>query len=164
MNDAPKPLAERLESEQERMRSTAFMEAMTAACAMIAYADGDVSDEEREQFLASARSHPALAVFSTDDIMAEFALHERTFLRDRQSALMLAEDKIRPVAAYPGVAGRLLDECRKMIVADERVYPAEIGALHKIRTLLGIVDLRHMMASSRDERDPVTLDLRNLPD
>ena len=151
------------EIEDQRMRSTAFMEAMTAACAMIAYADGDVSDEEREQFLQSARSHPTLSVFSIEEIVAEFTLHERTFLRDRESALTLAEDKIRPVAAFPGVAGRLLDECRKMIVADERVYLAEIGALQKIRTLLGIVDLRHLMPSSRDDGDSVALDLRDLP-
>ncbi len=125
-------------SDEEYVKSAEFLEAMAAACAMIAWSDGKISPEERRQFFVSARTHSLLSIFSAAEVLGEFAMHEKCFERDRNAALMLVEDKLKPVVGHPEIAKSLLNECRKMILADGFAYPSEFGALHKIKEILGL--------------------------
>lgn len=119
-------------------RATLYLEALAAAAALIASADGAVHSRERQQYFSAARSSRLLAAFSAEEIQSEFTLFLRTLERDVDAALQLAEDRISPLKVHPDLATALLEECRRMIVADDRAFPTEIGALHRIRAYLGL--------------------------
>jgi tellurite resistance protein len=114
------------------------MEALVAACAIMAHADGEVASAERRRLHMIARSEPRLAAFSYDELAEEFAMHEANFRLDPELARAMAMEKIEPVRARPRDAQAIVDAGRQIIPADGVIHPAELRALVKIRRALGI--------------------------
>ena len=56
-----------------------LMEAMVAACAAIAFADGSLDIRERRRIFTLLQTHPSFAGFSHADVSGEFARHEMAF-------------------------------------------------------------------------------------
>jgi tellurite resistance protein len=115
-----------------------FIEALVAACAIIAHADGEVAASERRSFVAITRSEPSLRALSADRLLQEFEAHERNFRRDPELAREIAVGKLKPIRKRRRAAHAIVEACRLVIPADGVAHPAEFRALAKIKRLLGI--------------------------
>ena len=66
-------------AEMDFYRSSQFMEALVAAYALVAHADGEVAPAERRRLMSLVRSEPLLASFSRMDIAEELGVHEANY-------------------------------------------------------------------------------------
>jgi tellurite resistance protein TerB len=128
-------------------RRTEFMKAVTAACAMLAHADGKVAPAERRKFQWVTRAHGELARFSREELSNEFQVYELAFAVDLEFARDLVAENIKRLAPGDGDALFLVDACRAMILADGIAEATEFEALQSIKTLLG-VDLAAVRGSA----------------
>ena len=115
-----------------------FMEAVVAAYAIIAHADGEIALAERRRLMTIARNEPRLAPFSHEDVAQEFAMHEANYRLDNEVANVMALEKITPMRARRRSARAFVHACREAIVADGIIHPAEMRALAKIKQALGL--------------------------
>jgi tellurite resistance protein TerB len=123
---------DRLEREAATAGREDLMEAMIAACAIIAYADGALADVERRRVMQLMRALPEFRGFSRDAVAEEFASHERAFAYDpvaaRQKALVALET-LRPHVQQTRI---LLSACMQVLEADGIHHPLEYAALNMI--------------------------------
>lgn len=124
--------------EQLVFQSSSFMEAVVAAYALVAHADGDVSPSERRRLMLIARTEPLLAHFSREDIAEEFAIHEANFELDVEVATEIAYEKVNLITGRPQEAKAVIDACRLAIVADGTLHPSEFSMLNRIKSRLGL--------------------------
>ena len=61
-----------LAAEASKFRNREFMQAIVAACALIAAADGDISSDEKQKMMGYIRSADELKHFDTDEVIAFF--------------------------------------------------------------------------------------------
>lgn len=113
------------------------MEAMVAACAIVAHADGTVSAEERRRVVQLMQALPDFAGFSREAVAAEFLRHEIAFAQDPSGARTDALEAIRSMRPNPTRIRMLLAACQHVLEADGVHHPAEYEALHDIGKTLG---------------------------
>ena len=118
-----------------------LLDALVAAYALMAHADGEVASAERRRLFSIIRDTPALQVFSRDDVAQAAAEHEANYRLDPELAQQLAWEKIDPIAGQRRVARVLVAVCRELIPADGVAHPAEYRTLADIKSRLGIDDL-----------------------
>lgn len=126
-------------AEMDVYRSAAFMEALVAAYAIVAHADGEVAPKERRRLMSMARNEPLLAHFSHADIAGEFALHEANYELDNELAGVLAAEKLEAMRGHPREARTIIAAARAAILADDVLHPSEMRALHEIKQALGLL-------------------------
>lgn len=112
------------------------MEAMVAAYALMAHADGEVADAERHRFFSVLRQNPAMAVFSRQEIAGEVAEHEANFRFDPEVAQVIARERVAGIAEDRQAASLVISACRELIPADGVAHPAEYRQLADIKALL----------------------------
>jgi tellurite resistance protein len=117
-------------------KRTEFLEAATAACVMMAQADGNVVPAERRKLLRLMRTHNDLACFSPEEVSRELLVHELSFALDSELAYRMAIASIEPIAPHRSEALFLIDACRAMILADGIAETTEFEQLHRIRAIL----------------------------
>ena len=117
-----------------------LMEAMVAAYALMAHADGEVAPAERRRIFAILREDLAMSVFSRDDIAGEIATHEANFRLDPEVAQLIAREKLGQVLGQPRAVRLVVRACRQLIPADGVAHPSEYRTLAEIKTLLGVPD------------------------
>ena len=115
-----------------------FLEAMIAACAIVAHADGRVLPAERRKLHSAIRTHSDLARYSREEVYEGFLVHERNFILYPEAAYDRAVASIKPMAARRADALFLIDACRAMILADGIAEPEEFQAIRKIKKALGL--------------------------
>lgn len=122
--------------DEPTLRQNELLDAMVAACAIIAYADGNADEQERRRLLGLMRRIPLLEGFSRDDLADEFSVHEQAFdmdpVRARQAALRTIAS-LQPNAAEMRA---LLKSCEEVIRADGVAHPLEHEALRTIMRAL----------------------------
>ncbi|MCW6506510.1 TerB family tellurite resistance protein [Lichenifustis flavocetrariae] len=118
-----------------------LLDALVAAYALMAHADGELASAERRRLFAIIRDTPALEVFSRDDVAHAAAEHEANFRLDPEVAQQLAWEKIDPIVGQRRAAHVLIAACRELIPADGVAHPAEYRALADIKSRLGVDDL-----------------------
>jgi tellurite resistance protein len=126
--------------EMDVFRSSQFMEAMVAAYAIVAHADGEVAPAERRRLMSLARHEPLLAAFSRSEIAEELAIHEANFELDNEVAGEMAVEKLEPMRDHPREARAIVEAAKSAIPADGIAHPAEFRALAKIRLILRMQD------------------------
>ena len=126
--------------EMDVFRSSQFMEAMVAAYAIVAHADGEVAPAERRRLMSLARHEPLLAAFSRSEIAEELAIHEANFELDNEVAGEMAVEKLEPMREHPREARAIVDAAKSAIPADGIAHPAEFRALAKVRLILRMQD------------------------
>lgn len=126
--------------EAARSQRAALMEAIVAACALMAHADGEVAGAERRRVLAILRENPAMSVFSHDELAEEMAAHEASFRYDPELAQQLAREKLQPLAGNRRAGHRIASACRALIPADGVAHPAEYRMLADIKSLIAFDD------------------------
>jgi tellurite resistance protein len=114
----------------------ALMEAMIAACALIAHADGSVDYSERKRVFRLMRTIPSFSVFSTAEVAAEFERHEKLFEYDPFLGRDRALDAIEALAPRASDVKLLLNACQQVLDADGVPHPKEYEALKEVRNAL----------------------------
>jgi tellurite resistance protein TerB len=66
-------------TEVTKYRSKDFLEAIVASCAMVAYADGHVTSEEKQKMIGFMRTSEQLSVFNQNDIIKLFQKYSEKF-------------------------------------------------------------------------------------
>ncbi len=113
-----------------------LMEAMIAACAIIAHADGSVDITERRRVLQLMRALPAFAGFSSESVAEEFARHERAYEYEPFLAREKALDTIKALKPLVTEVQMLLSACQHVLEADGIYHQQEYQALHDISKAL----------------------------
>ena len=125
-----------LAEEAALVRTTDLMEAMIAAYALMAHADGEVAPAERRRMFSILRENPAMSVFSRADIADEIAEHEANFRFDPEVAQQIAREKLAAVMGQGRSIRLVVAACRDLIAADGVAHPSEYRMLAEIKTLL----------------------------
>ena len=118
--------------DEPTLRQQDMMDALVAACAIVAYADGKADDSERNKLLGLMRRVPLLEGFSRDDLADEFMRHERAFASDPTHARERAHETIATFRANANEARALLRSCEEIARADGVVHPLEHAAMRSI--------------------------------
>ena len=93
-------------------------DALVAACALVAYADGWITPDERQEVLNRLRRLDAIAVFGIEDALAAFESLTEHMERDLDDGVDAAEAAVRRLRGRPGPA-RLLVEAACAIAASD---------------------------------------------
>jgi len=114
------------------------MDAVVAACAMVAQADGWVTPDERTRMLDRMRNSPTIAFFGTDDVLALFeALHQR-FERDLDDGAAAAEVAVARLRGQPGASRLLIETACSIAEADGGFDAEERAVILRLCKLLGV--------------------------
>ena len=120
--------------------SADMMEALVAAYALMAHADGEVAAAERRRIFAILRENPSMAIFSHENLADEIAAHEANFRYDPEVAQQIARARLAPIAGNRRASARVVAACRELIPADGIAHPSEYRTLNEIKTMLGFDD------------------------
>lgn len=127
-----------LRSEAVRAGVEDYFQALVAAVAVIAHADGRLDLAERRKLVEAFFSSPAMVGFSVAELAEELADHARAYVYEPHlaEAQALASLRISVLSAVDRQSIR--DACHQVITADWLVHPVELGALHRVELALGI--------------------------
>ncbi len=129
---------ERMKKEAATAGKEDLMEAMIAACALIAHADGHVDPVERRRVMQLMRALPAFAAFSPEVVSDEFARHESAFEYEPMLAREKALIAIETLTPHVSEVRMLLSACQHVLEADGIYHPSEYQALRDISKALGV--------------------------
>ena len=85
---------EDLSGEVYRARNEHLMEGIVAGCALVAYADGWVTDEERDRMLGLIRGFEPITAFGLHDVETTFEALTRRFAADQEDGERLHLDSV----------------------------------------------------------------------
>jgi tellurite resistance protein TerB len=94
------------------------MDALVAACALVAQADGWVTADERKCMVARMRRSPAVAVFGVEEVLLGFETLNARFDRDLDDGVEAAETAVRRLAGRAGPSRLLLETACAVAEAD----------------------------------------------
>jgi tellurite resistance protein TerB len=123
-------------NEGAAVEKEALMEAMVAACAAIAFADGKLDIRERRQIFTLMQTNPIFAGFSHADGAGEFARQAQAFEDDFAGAKQEALFTIKALGATRAEARVILDACQQVLEADGVKDREEVDTLAEIYTAL----------------------------
>jgi len=114
------------------------MDAVVAACALVAQADGWVTVEERQAMVRRMRTSPLVTVFDLDEIQSAFTVLNQRFDHDLENGEAHAEAAIAAMDNQPKFARLLVETACSITDADGGFDPAEWQAIVRICDLLGL--------------------------
>jgi len=114
------------------------MDAVVAACAMVAQADGWVTPDERTRMLDRMRNSPTVAFFGTDDVLLMFEALNLRFERDLDDGEATAEVAVARLRGQPGPSRRLIDTACSVAEADGGFDAEERAVILRLCKLLGV--------------------------
>lgn len=114
------------------------MDAVVAACAMVAQADGWVTADERARMLDRMRNSPTIAFFGTDDVLALFEALNQRFERDLDDGEATAEIAVARLRGQPGPSRLLIETACSVAEADGGFDAEERGVVLRLCELLGV--------------------------
>ncbi len=129
---------DRFRNELERHRRRPFLEAVSAACALVATADGEVSFSERARLDAVIESLSELRLFDPHEVVNAFDAHVERLTNGGAAG---RSDLLGAVAAgtkVDGAADLLLRISVAMSLADGRDSPEERVTIGEICDALGL--------------------------
>lgn len=116
----------------------AHFEALIAACALVAHADGWVTEEERISVSSRVRGLNATAVFGVERCLAAFDAAINRFDLDPDAATERAEAAILKLASQPGPASLVVEAACRVAASDGGFDGAERSAILDICQLLNL--------------------------
>ncbi|MFD3262678.1 tellurite resistance TerB family protein [Phenylobacterium ferrooxidans] len=94
------------------------MDALIAACALVAQADGWVTPDERQRTVERMRRSPAVAVFGVQEVLLGFESLNERFDRDLEDGVAAAEAAVRRLAGRQGPSRLLVETACAVAEAD----------------------------------------------
>ena len=126
-----------------------LMEGIVAGCALVAYADGWVTNEERDRMVSLIRGFEPIATFGIDDVITTFESMTSQFVSDPkrgETTALKAVARVRGAANYPTL---LVKTCCAIAAADGGFDAEERNGVIRICKVLGL--------------DPATFELADAP-
>ncbi|MFT4913330.1 MAG: tellurite resistance protein TerB [Brevundimonas sp.] len=114
------------------------MDAVVAACAMVAQADGWVTPDERERMLDRMRNSPTIAFFGADDALLMFEALNLRFERDLDDGEAMAEVAIARLRGQPGPSRLLIETACSVAQADGGFDAEEREVIMRLCKILGL--------------------------
>ena len=136
--DPPRMTSGRISGAAQQHRGILMVEALVAACAVIARADGKSSPIERWRLSTVLADDPLLASLPADIADEASEMHRRAFLSDPVAARAAALQQVARVASEPHKARMVFDACVLVTRADQRTHPAELQALRDVKAALKV--------------------------
>ena len=115
---------------------TVQLEALISACALVAYADGWVTFEERKSASERLRKIDATAVFGVERCLLAFDALVCQFDQDPVAATERAEASVLRLAGRPELASLVVEAACRVAIADGGLDRAERDAILDICQLL----------------------------
>lgn len=128
------------------------LDALVAACALVAHADGWVTLEERGRMLERLRGLSVLAVFGVDDTLEAFEAFEQRFEADPEGARVEAELLVRRLRGRDDAARRLVNSACAVAVADGGLDAEERDVLLRICALVGLDPIQFDLITAAGRR------------
>ncbi|MFW9081749.1 tellurite resistance TerB family protein [Pseudomonas sp. P2757] len=129
---------DKLTTEVGKFKNQKFMEAMTASCAIVAAADGDISSAEKQKMIGFINISPELKVFNTADVIKSFSTHCEKFEFDFQIGQAEALKVIGKIKNDPGAARLLVRVACSIGASDGSFDDKEKAACRLICAELGL--------------------------
>lgn len=114
------------------------MDAVVAACAMVAQADGWVTPDERTRMLDRMRNSPTIAFFGADDVLLMFEALNLRFERDLDEGEATAEIAIARLRGQPGPSRLLIETACSVAQADGGFDAEERDVIMRLCKILGL--------------------------
>ena len=130
---------ERFRLELNRHKQRPFLEAVAAACALVATADGEVSFSERARLDTVIESLSQLRLFDPHEVVDAFDEHVAQLADDEDGVAAMLK-VIRAGTRADGAADLLLRISAVMSLADGRDSSDEHEIIHKICAALQLPD------------------------
>lgn len=128
-----------IRDEAGRAGSEDFLHGLVAAAAVIAHADGRLEMAERRKLVEAFLTTPALDGFSVAELAEELAEHMRAYAYDPLLAQEQALIGLASLKLSLPERQAIRETCHAVIMADGLVHPVELGALHRIEGVLGLI-------------------------
>jgi len=115
-----------------------LMEGIVAGCALVAYADGWVTDEERDRMISLIRGFEPIAVFGLEDVIVSFETLTARFAADPingEETALKSVARVKGAARYPAL---LVKTCCSIAAADGGFDAEERKAIIQICDVLGL--------------------------
>lgn len=101
------------------------MDAVVAACALVAQADGWVTPGERKRMIERMRQAPAVTFFGTHEVIEAFEALNRRFERDLDDGEATAKIAVLRLRGQTGPSRRLVETACEVAAADGGVDAEE---------------------------------------
>jgi tellurite resistance protein TerB len=118
--------------------SESFLEKIMAGCAIIAFGDGKVTDDETEHMLRLIRRFEPLRCYDVEHIEYAFSRACAEFEHDHVFAEDEALASLGPLRNDPIAAHKLVETCCAIAAIDGHFNTAEQRAAKRICTTLGL--------------------------
>lgn len=128
------------------------MDALIAACALVAQADGWVRPEERRRMEERMRKSPAVAVFGVPEVLLGFETLNERFDRDVADGVAAAETAIRRLAGRAGPARLLVETACAVAEADGGFDAEERDVILRLCELLGLAPAAFEVVADQGRR------------
>ncbi|MES2724082.1 MAG: tellurite resistance TerB family protein [Pseudomonadota bacterium] len=118
------------------------MDALIAACALVAQADGWVTPDERQRTVERMRRSPAVAVFGVQEVLLGFENLNERFDRDLDDGVAAAEESVRRLAGRKGPSRLLVETACAVAEADGGFDAEERDVVLRLCNLLDLEPAR----------------------
>ena len=129
-----------------------LMEAVTAGCAVVAYADGWVTVEERRRMLGLIRGFEAIESFHISEVEHHFEEVTTWFVEDHDEGERRAMELVARLRGRPAEAELLVQACCAIAAADGGFDAEERAAAQRICATLELDPARFDLADARAAR------------
>lgn len=128
---------EALTTEITKFKSKDLLEAVVASCAMVAYADGAVSSDEKQKMMGYLRTSDQLKVFDQNDVIKMFQKYVEKFEFD---AAIGTGEVMQAVSKFRGKpqAQLVVRVCCAIAAADGNFDPSEQAVVRRMCSELGL--------------------------
>jgi len=127
-----------LQTEVTKVRNKTFMESVVAGCVLVAYADGNVSPEEKQKMMGFIQNSETLSAFSIDDVLAVFEKIAKNFEFDYSIGEANALQTVGKLKGKDNEARLMVRVCCAIGAADGTFDEGEKTAVRKICNELGL--------------------------
>ncbi len=124
--------------EIQQAENEHLMEGIVAGCALVAYADGQVTDEEHDRMVSLIRGFEPIAAFGIDDVIVSFETMTAQFVADPKGGEISALKAVARVRGAARTPALLVKTCCAIAAADGQFDENERAAIIRISKLLGL--------------------------
>lgn len=125
-------------SSMKRFAGKDFMEAISAGCAMISFADGTISSEEKQKMVGFIRLNDSLKEFDLNDILVRFNHYVDMFEFDAKVGKTEAISAISKLKKHSDAAKTLVTLCCAIGAADGDFDKDEMNMAKEICQAVGL--------------------------
>lgn len=115
-----------------------FLNAITSACALVSYADGQASEEEKEKMLQYMKINPTLKVFKMSKVEETFEKYTQNIAFDVNVGRLECYKAIEKIKEEREDCKRLVACCIAIAKSDGFIDKAELQTIEKICDILRV--------------------------